>query len=64
MISKPKVAHVSRMKRWPIVLLSVCIPAAIGWTEEVVVRNVRPVAAALEVLERRFHVPITYEDPP
>jgi hypothetical protein len=52
------------MKRWRMVLFIVCIPGAIGWTEEVVVRNVRPVAAALDVLERRFHVPITYEDPP
>jgi len=54
---------VSSAKRWPVLLTLFCIPAR-AWEEEVVVRDERPVAAAIELLQERFRVPITYEDPP
>ena len=53
----------SSAKRWPVLLTLFCIPAR-AWEEEVVVRDERPVAAAIELLLERFRVPIAYEDPP
>src|SRR5215471_17368473 len=64
MISRSNIADAPKMKHWQLMLFIVCIPATSAWTEEIVLRDVRAVAAAVDLLERRFHVAITYEDPP
>src|ERR1700687_1604209 len=47
-----------------VVLATLLVPVIESFGEEMIIKDVRPVAAAAEKFEEQFHVPITYEDPP